>query len=85
MSPEYGATMGFFPVDSQTLAYLESTGRTPEQIRLVEKYCRLQGLYLEAGQPDPVYSQVLELDLGSVRPSLAGPKRPQDLVYLDKS
>ena len=83
MSPEYGATMGFFPVDSQTLAYLESTGRTPEQIRLVEQYCRLQGLYLEAGQPDPVYSQVLELDLGSVRPSLAGPKRPQDLVYLD--
>ncbi len=83
MSPEYGATMGFFPVDSQTLAYLESTGRAPEHIRLVEKYCRLQGLFLEAGQPDPIYTKTLELDLASVRPSLAGPKRPQDLIYLD--
>lgn len=82
MSPEYGATMGYFPVDAETLYYLSLTGRTSEQIDLVEAYYREQGLYREAGSPQPEYTETLELDLEAVMPSLAGPKRPQDRVAL---
>ncbi len=82
MAPEYGATMGFFPVDRQTLIYLERTGRPPELIDRVERYCKEQNLFLTPESPEPEYSRVLELDLGSVEPSLAGPRRPQDRVPL---
>jgi aconitate hydratase len=82
MAPEYGATCGIFPVDAETLRYLEFTGRPPERIELVEAYCREQGLFHEPDSPEPVYSDTLELDLGDVVPSLAGPKRPQDRVSL---
>ena len=82
MSPEYGATMGFFPVDSETLAYLRFTGRSAEQVALVEAYCKVQGLFRVSGQADPVFSDTLELDLSTVEASLAGPKRPQDRVPL---
>jgi aconitate hydratase len=81
MSPEYGATCGFFPVDEATLDYLRMTGRPPEQIALVEAYCKEQGLFHDPDE-EPTYSQVLELDLGDVEPSLAGPRRPQDRVPL---
>ena len=81
MSPEYGATCGFFPVDAETLRYLRLTGRPPERIALVEAYCRENGLWHD---PDdtPTYTQVVELDLSTVEPSLAGPRRPQDRVPL---
>jgi len=82
MAPEYGATMGFFPVDAETLRYLELTGRPAEVIARTEAYCRAQGLFRDAGTPDPEFTDVLELDLGEVVPSLAGPKRPQDRVAL---
>jgi aconitate hydratase len=84
MSPEYGATCGFFPVDEETLRYLRFTGRSAEQVELVETYCRTQGLFHE---PDatPEYSEVVELDLGDVEPSLAGPRRPQDRVPLTEA
>ena len=82
MAPEYGATCGFFPVDARTIEYLLATGRTPEQARLVEQHARAQGLWREPGMPDPVFSSVIEVDLGSIEPSLAGPKRPQDRVRL---
>ena len=82
MSPEYGATMGFFPVDQETLDYLKFTNRAPEQIALVEAYTREQGLFRTDSTPDPVYADTLELDLATVVPSLAGPKRPQDRVEL---
>ncbi len=81
MSPEYGATCGFFPVDDETLTYLLMTGRSKEQIELVEAYCREQNLFHEPTDT-PTYSQVVELDLGDVVPSLAGPRRPQDRVPL---
>jgi aconitate hydratase len=82
MAPEYGATMGFFPVDSETLAYLQFTGRPPEQIALVEAYCKEQSLFRTDSTPDPAFSDKLELDLGTVEPTVAGPKRPQDRVPL---
>src|SRR6204780_158897 len=82
MSPEYGATMGFFPVDDQTLTYLRLTGRSDAQIRLIEAYCKAQGLFNSPDAPEPHYSDTLELDLGSVVPSMAGPRRPQDRVAL---
>ena len=81
MSPEYGATCGFFPVDDETLRYLRLTGRSAERIALVEAYCREQRLFHDPGD-EPTYSQVVELDLGSVEPSLAGPRRPQDRIAL---
>jgi aconitate hydratase len=81
MAPEYGATCGFFPVDRITLEYLLLTGRDPRQIALVEAYCKAQGLWREPGD-EPHYSQVLELDLALIVPSLAGPKRPQDRVAM---
>ena len=80
MAPEYGATCGIFPVDDETLRYLRLTGRSAEQIALVEAYCKEQGLFAGPGTPEAEYSEVLELDLGAVEPSLAGPKRPQDRV-----
>jgi len=82
MAPEYGATIGFFPVDAETLRYMKMTGRPPEVIARTEAYCRAQGLFHEAATPDPEYTDTLELNLGSVVPSLAGPKRPQDRVAL---
>jgi len=85
MSPEYGATMGFFPVDHITLEYLRFTGRSAEQIALVEAYSKEQSLFRISGQPDPQFSDALELDLGTVEASLAGPKRPQDRVALKSS
>ncbi|HEU0335404.1 MAG TPA: aconitate hydratase AcnA, partial [Gaiellaceae bacterium] len=82
MSPEYGATCGFFPVDEETLRYLRLTGRPAERIALVEAYCREQRLFHDPDET-PTYSQVVELDLASVEPSLAGPRRPQDRIPLD--
>ena len=85
MSPEYGATCGIFPVDKETLAYLRLTGRTEEQIALVEAYCREQGLFHDEKTPQAQYSELLTLDLDTVESSLAGPKRPQDRVPLPKA
>lgn len=82
MAPEYGATVGFFPVDDETLFYLRSTGRSDEQVNLVEAYYKAQGMFRTADTPDPVFSDIIELDLASVVPSLAGPKRPQDRIEL---
>ena len=82
MAPEYGATCGFFPVDTVTLDYLRLTGRDEERITLVEAYCRAQGLWRDHTCPEPEFSEALRLDLDSVQPSLAGPKRPQDRVAL---
>jgi aconitate hydratase len=82
MAPEYGATVGFFPIDHQTLDYLRLSNRPPELVALVEAYCKAQGLFLTADSPEPDYSDTLELDLASVVPSLAGPKRPQDRIDL---
>jgi aconitate hydratase len=82
MAPEYGATMGFFPVDAETLAYLQFTARGAEQIALVEAYCKEQMLFRTDDMPDPMFSDKLELDLGTVEPTVAGPKRPQDRVSL---
>ena len=81
MSPEYGATCGFFPVDAETLNYLRGTGRD-EVVDLVEAYCKEQGLFRTDETPDPIFSKLLELDLGTVEPSVAGPRRPQDRVPL---
>jgi len=82
MAPEYGATCGFFPVDQMTLDYLRLSGRDEQRIALVEAYCKAQGMWRDETTPDPVFTDTLELDLGSVQPSLAGPKRPQDRVAL---
>ncbi|MGC2672413.1 MAG: aconitate hydratase AcnA, partial [Candidatus Acidiferrum sp.] len=82
MAPEYGATMGFFPVDAETLAYLQFTARSAEQIALVEAYCKEQTMFRTDEMADPIFSDKLELDLGSVEPTVAGPKRPQDRVSL---
>jgi aconitate hydratase len=82
MAPEYGATIGFFPIDHQTLDYLRLSNRSPEQIALVEAYAKAQGLFLTPESKDPEYSDTLELDLGTVVPSMAGPKRPQDRINL---
>ncbi len=85
MAPEYGATCGIFPVDKESLRYLRLTGRSEEQIELVEAYCREQGLFHDANTPEAQYSELLSLDLATVEPSLAGPKRPQDRVPLSKA
>lgn len=84
MAPEYGATMGYFPVDAETLRYLRMTARPDEVVARVEAYCREQGLFRDASTPDPEFTDTLELDLGSVVPSLAGPKRPQDRIALSE-
>ena len=85
MSPEFGSTCAIFPIDAETIRYLEFTGRPPEQLELVETYARAQGLWLDADSEEPVYSDTLELDLGDVEPSIAGPRRPQDRVPLRES
>ena len=82
MAPEYGATCGFFPISAATVAYLKGTGRTPERVALVEAYAKEQGLWWEPGVAEPTFTDTLELDLSTVQPSLAGPKRPQDRVLL---
>ena len=82
MAPEYGATCGFFPIDAETINYLRFTARDPERIALVEAYAKAQGLWRAADTPDPVFTDSLELELGSVMPSIAGPKRPQDKIFL---
>ncbi len=84
MAPEYGATLGYFPVDAETLRYMRLTGRSEETIALTEAYMRAQGLFHEPGMPEPEYTDLLELDLTTVVPSLAGPKRPQDRVTLSE-
>jgi aconitate hydratase len=84
MAPEYGATMGFFPVDEETLTYLRRTGRPDDVIDLVERYTKEQGLFRTDASPEPTFSDTLSLDLSTVEPSLAGPKRPQDRVLLSK-
>ncbi len=82
MAPEYGATCGFFPVDAETIRFLEFTGRAPERVALVEAYARAQGLWRDADAPDPLFTKTLSLDMATVEPSLAGPKRPQDRIAL---
>jgi aconitate hydratase len=84
MAPEYGATAGFFPVDAETIKYLLETGRKKEDMELVEKYSREQGLFHTDESPEALFSEVLELDMSTVEPSIAGPKRPQDRIPLDK-
>ncbi|MCC6540476.1 MAG: aconitate hydratase, partial [Bryobacterales bacterium] len=83
MAPEYGATMGFFPVDEETLRYMVGTGRDEGLVDLVERYSKAQGLFRTDATPDPIFSDTLELDMGTIKPSLAGPKRPQDRLDLD--
>jgi aconitate hydratase len=85
MSPEFGSTCAIFPVDAETLRYMDLTGRPTETIELVDAYAREQGMFHDASTPDPVFSDLLELDLGDVVPSIAGPKRPQDRVPLDEA
>src|SRR5207302_4880799 len=80
MAPEYGATVGIFPVNQETLRYLEFTGRPKEQVQLVEAYMKEQGLFHSSTSPEPAYSDTLALDLSTVEPSLAGPRRPPDRV-----
>ncbi len=82
MSPEYGATVGFFPIDAETLRYLQRTGRSKETVDLVERYTKEQGLFRTDATPDPEFTSTIELDLSTIEPSLAGPKRPQDMVPL---
>nr|WP_221236979.1 aconitate hydratase AcnA [Roseospira goensis] len=82
MAPEYGATCGIFPIDAETLRYLRDTGRDEDQVALVEAYAKAQGMWRDDSTPEPLYTDVLELDLGDVEPSLAGPRRPQDRVAL---
>jgi len=82
MAPEYGATCGIFPVDAETINFLKFTGRDPDRIALVEAYAKAQGMWRDANTPDPVFTDTLDLDLSTVEPSLAGPKRPQDRVAL---
>ncbi|MDW8362867.1 MAG: aconitate hydratase AcnA [Myxococcales bacterium] len=84
MAPEYGATIGFFPIDAETLAYLRFTGRDEAHVALVEAYARAQGLFCEPGSPEPRFTEVIDFDLGAVEPCLAGPRRPQDRVPLGR-
>ena len=85
MAPEYGATCGFFPIDGETLAYLRASARPEDTVALVEAYARAQGMWRESDTPDPVFSDTIELDIGTVEPSIAGPKRPQDKVPLSRA
>ena len=82
MAPEYGATCGFSPIDDDTIRYLKDTGRPAELIKLVEAYAKAQGMFRAKTTPDPMFTDVLKLDLATVEPSLAGPKRPQDRIAL---
>ena len=82
MAPEYGATIGFFPVDAETLRFLERTGRPKQLVDLVERYYKEQGLFRTASSPEPRFTSTLQLDLADVVPSMAGPRRPQDRILL---
>jgi aconitate hydratase len=82
MAPEYGATCGFFPIDQETISFLQFTGRDEDEVALVEAYAKAQGMWRDANSPDPIFTDTLELDIGTVEPSLAGPRRPQDRVAL---
>ncbi|RIL40390.1 aconitate hydratase, partial [Mammaliicoccus fleurettii] len=82
MAPEYGATCGFFPVDEEALKYMRLTGRSEDQIQLVKKYLQENSMFFTVEADEPEYTQVVELDLSTVEASLAGPKRPQDLIFL---
>ena len=82
MAPEYGATTGLFPIDAETLRYLRETGRTEQEVELVERYCRVQGIFRTSESPEPIFSEVLSLDLANVEPSISGPKRPHDRVHV---
>ena len=84
MAPEYGATMGFFPMDDVTLDYMRRTGRTDEEVALVEAYTKAQGLFRSDDAPVPTFTRTLGLDISTVEPSLAGPKRPQDRIALSE-
>ena len=84
MAPEYGATMGFFPVDENTLQFLRNTGRDPQHIAVVESYCKVQHLFRSPKMPVPKYSKVLSFDLSEVEMCVAGPKRPQDRIPLSQ-
>lgn len=84
MAPEYGATLSYFPMDQETLRYLSLTGRTPQQLALIERYYREQGIFRTESTEDPIFTQSLELDLSIIKPSIAGPKRPQDRLELDE-
>ena len=85
MCPEYGATIAIFPIDEMTLDYLRLTGREEARVQLVDAYAKAQGLFRRPSDPDPTYSESIELDLGTVEPSLAGPRRPQDRVSLKQA
>jgi aconitate hydratase len=85
MCPEYGATIAIFPIDEMTLDYLRLTGRDEWRVQLVDTYAKAQGLFRRPGDPDSVYSECIELDLGTIEPSLAGPRRPQDRVSLKQA
>ena len=85
MAPEYGATCGFFPVDQETIAYLKFSGRAPERVELVETYAKAQGLWRDSSTPDPIFSGNVELNISTVEPSIAGPRRPQDKILLRKA
>ncbi len=85
MAPEYGATCGFFPIDSETIRYLEFTGRDPHRVKIVEAYAKAQGMWRDAKSADPEFTKTLELNLADVEPSLSGPKRPQDRIALSKA
>jgi aconitate hydratase len=85
MAPEYGATCGFFPIDAETIRYLKATARKPARVALVEKYAKVQGLFRTKKSPDPVFTDTLSLDLNTVEPSMAGPRRPQDRVSLENA
>ncbi len=82
MAPEYGATCGFFPIDAETLRYLEFTGRDPHRVRVVEEYAKAQGMWRDASTPDPEFTTSIELDMATVEPAISGPKRPQDRIVL---
>jgi len=82
MAPEYGATCGFFPIDEESLRYMRLTGRREEQVELVEKYCKENNLWYSSDQPDPEYTEIVEINLSELEPNLSGPKRPQDLIAL---
>src|SRR5690606_17395509 len=84
MAPEYGATCGFFPVDEEALEYLRLTGRNEEHIKVVEEYCKANGLFYTADVEDPIFTDVVEIDLSEIEANLSGPKRPQDLIPLSK-
>ena len=84
MAPEYGATCGFFPVDAEAINYMRLTGRSEEQLKVVEEYCKANGLWLTADSEDPIYTDVVEIDLSTIEANLSGPKRPQDLIPMSK-